>query len=166
MGRAACLEVGELGSLLGQEPTTVTPSNLQTRKTSLRRDTQVSRTAGEMLKDRPRLPSCLLGKHWPWKEDCLSAALGPLTLQETRVKLGAESLQVKNFRHPLTVPGCTGLFRNFVQAFFHLIFFNNFIYVFIFGYTRSWLLHRFFSSCGAWASHWGGFSSYRAWALG
>ena len=85
-----------------------------------------------MLKDRPRLPSCLLGKHWPQKEDCLSAALGPLTLQETRVKLGAESLQVKNFRHPLTVPGCTGLFRNFVQAFFHLIFFLIIVFTYLF----------------------------------
>ena len=49
MGQAACLEAGELGGLLGQEPTTVTPSNLQTRKTSVSEDTQVSRIEGEVI---------------------------------------------------------------------------------------------------------------------
>ena len=47
-------------------------------------------------------------------------------------------------------------------------FFFFFKYLFIFGCTGSFLLHIGFLlfSCRAWASHCGGFSCCRAWALG
>ena len=45
------------------------------------------------------------------------------------------------------------------RALLRFFFFYNFIYLFIFGYTGSLLLHRLFSSCRAQASHFGGLRS-------
>ena len=45
-------------------------------------------------------------------------------------------------------------------------FLKIFIYLFIFGYAGSLLLHGLLSSCSSWVSHCGGFSCCKAWALG
>ena len=49
----------------------------------------------------------------------------------------------------------------FINSFFKKIF-----YLLLFWLCESSLLHRLFSSCGAWASHCGGFSCGGAEALG